>query len=188
MGEIAKVMRERDLRPNIAFSEIQDWLSIAGYDVPLRSYAPTCPHGQDMNCAECARGAAPRAVEGAAELCISEVHARSLSQGAPEESDEPTIDWPPGGIPATTHPHAILQRLRATFTTDAMGGAFDRVLAECADLIVDAGGAPAVSRGPGPGSSVEFCPCCGAPKGAWWRAPASPVEETCAALSRREPQ
>ena len=40
LDKIAAVMRER-MPDDVALSEIQDWLTIAGYDVPLRSYRET---------------------------------------------------------------------------------------------------------------------------------------------------
>jgi len=47
LDEIAKVMRDKTLSDDMALSEIQDWLTIAGYDVPLRSYR-TPPHAQEQ--------------------------------------------------------------------------------------------------------------------------------------------
>lgn len=39
LSEIVRVMREKGLALDVLVSEIQDYLSIAGYDVPLRTYS-----------------------------------------------------------------------------------------------------------------------------------------------------
>lgn len=60
MEQIVTVMCEQGLRDDILLSEIQDYLSIAGYDVPLRSYAvdgrrapPSGPPAQPKGSREC---------------------------------------------------------------------------------------------------------------------------------------